>query len=51
VRLLAYAVVDSFGYRQLCDVWRVQGTWDALRRRRGWGRQERRGLGEPAAAA
>ena len=50
-RMLAYAVVDNFGYRQLCDVWRLVGLVDALRRRTGWGAQRRQGLGRPVAAA
>jgi hypothetical protein len=44
LRLLAYAVLDNFGYRQLCDVWRVQGLWDVARRRRSWGAQTRKGF-------
>jgi cellulose synthase/poly-beta-1,6-N-acetylglucosamine synthase-like glycosyltransferase len=44
LRLLAYAVLDNFGYRQLCDVWRVQGLWDVVRRRRSWGAQTRKGF-------
>ena len=44
-RLLALAVVENFGYRQLTNVWRVLGLLDAVRGRRGWGDMPRRGLG------
>jgi cellulose synthase/poly-beta-1,6-N-acetylglucosamine synthase-like glycosyltransferase len=44
-RLLLYAVVENFGYRQLNDLWRLQAFVDLARRRKGWGEMERRGLG------
>jgi cellulose synthase/poly-beta-1,6-N-acetylglucosamine synthase-like glycosyltransferase len=50
-RLLAAAVLENFGYRQLLAVWRVQGVWDALRGKRGWGAMERRGFQRNAAPA
>jgi cellulose synthase/poly-beta-1,6-N-acetylglucosamine synthase-like glycosyltransferase len=43
-RLLFFAAVDSFGYRQLLAVFRLQGLGDFLLRRRGWGEMRRRGL-------
>ena len=43
-RMLAYAVLENFGYRQLTDWWRLQGMWDVLRRRTGWGEMTRRGF-------
>ena len=43
-RLLIYAVVENFGYRQLVDVWRLQGMWDVLRGRKGWGDMKRKGF-------
>ena len=49
LRLLAAAIVENFGYRQLLTVWRVQGVWDALRGKRGWGAMERRGFQRRAA--
>ena len=49
MRLLAAAIVENFGYRQLLAVWRVQGVWDALRGKRGWGAMERRGFQRRAA--
>jgi len=44
-RLLWYAVVENFGYRQINDVWRLIGLIDAIQRRAGWGEMTRRGLG------
>lgn len=43
-RLLAAAVLENLGYRQLLAAWRVQGVWDALRKKRGWGKMERHGF-------
>jgi len=35
--LAAIAVAENFGYRQLCNLWRVQGWWQYLRKHQGWG--------------
>lgn len=43
VRLLAFSVVEQFGYRQAVEVMRLLGTVDALRRG-GWRSVERRGF-------
>lgn len=51
VRMLAYALIENVGYRQLTSIWRVVGLVDALRRRRGWGVMRRRGLGVAASSA
>ena len=48
-RLLAAAVLENFGYRQLLTFWRSEGVWDALRGKRGWGAMERRGFQRNAA--
>jgi cellulose synthase/poly-beta-1,6-N-acetylglucosamine synthase-like glycosyltransferase len=40
-RLLAYAVLESFGYRQLVTWWRTLAYVDLLRREKGWGAQPR----------
>jgi hypothetical protein len=46
VRLLLYAVLETFSYRQLVDFWRLQAFVDLSRRRKGWGGEmHRRGLG------
>jgi cellulose synthase/poly-beta-1,6-N-acetylglucosamine synthase-like glycosyltransferase len=34
--LLAYAVMENFGYRQLTLFWRLRGLWDAWRGKTGW---------------
>lgn len=50
LRLLAYAVLENFGYRQLVDFWRLLAFVDVARRRRSWGEQRRRGIGQAASA-
>ncbi|HEY5941029.1 MAG TPA: hypothetical protein VIT87_09415, partial [Gemmatimonadales bacterium] len=42
--LLAYAVMENFGYRQLTLYWRVRGLWDAWRGRTGWEKFSRVGF-------
>ena len=37
------AVAENFGYRQLHNVWRLQGTWDYLNGTTGWGKATPRG--------
>ena len=49
-RLLLFAVVENFGYRQLTDLWRVVAFGDVLRRRRSWGEMRRRGVGYGSAS-
>jgi cellulose synthase/poly-beta-1,6-N-acetylglucosamine synthase-like glycosyltransferase len=43
-KLLAYSVIENFGYRQILSAMKVKAFWDAIRRRRGWGRMQRRGF-------
>ena len=43
-RMVWWSIWENVGYRQINAVWRVQGLWDAVRRRRGWGAQRRRGF-------
>lgn len=43
-RLLAYAVLESFGYRQLMTFWRALAYVDLARGEKGWGAQQRRGF-------
>ena len=45
LRLVAYALVENVGFRQLTNVWRLQAFADLARRRRSWGEMRRRGLG------
>jgi cellulose synthase/poly-beta-1,6-N-acetylglucosamine synthase-like glycosyltransferase len=42
--LIALAVLENFGYRQLTTWWRLRGTISLFRRSKSWGRMERRGF-------
>ena len=42
--LIAWAVLENLGYRQLTVAWRLRGIWKYLRGRTDWGVMERRGL-------
>jgi cellulose synthase/poly-beta-1,6-N-acetylglucosamine synthase-like glycosyltransferase len=44
IRLLLYAVLENFGYRQLTEWWRLVGNWDFIRRKQGWGEMKRHGF-------
>ena len=44
LRLVAYGVLENFGYRQLATWWRIVGVIDYLRGRRGWGTMKRKGF-------
>jgi hypothetical protein len=46
-RLTLAALLENFGYRQLNNLWRIQGTWEYLRGVGGWGEMTRRGIGAP----
>jgi cellulose synthase/poly-beta-1,6-N-acetylglucosamine synthase-like glycosyltransferase len=48
-RILLYAVAESFGYRQLGHLWRVEGIWQLVRKSE-WGAMERKGLSRPGPA-
>ncbi len=48
--LLAVAILENFGYRQLVNIWRVVGHWRFLRGATGWGKPRRRPF-EPATDA
>jgi cellulose synthase/poly-beta-1,6-N-acetylglucosamine synthase-like glycosyltransferase len=39
--LAAIAVVENFGYRQLCNWWRIVGWYQYLRKQEGWGPMQR----------
>jgi cellulose synthase/poly-beta-1,6-N-acetylglucosamine synthase-like glycosyltransferase len=43
-KLFAYGILENFGYRQMLSAMKVKAFWDALRRRRAWGRMQRRGF-------
>jgi cellulose synthase/poly-beta-1,6-N-acetylglucosamine synthase-like glycosyltransferase len=42
--VVVYAILDSFGYRQLTAWFRCRGILDLIRGRREWGEMQRRGL-------
>jgi hypothetical protein len=44
LRLLAYTLLENFGYHQLHDVWRAHGYIDIARGTTDWGAQQRRGF-------
>jgi cellulose synthase/poly-beta-1,6-N-acetylglucosamine synthase-like glycosyltransferase len=44
VRLLACAVAEPFGYRQLTVLWRLIAFWNAVRGSKAWGEMRRRGF-------
>lgn len=46
-RLLAYAILENFGYRQLVALWRALALIDLARHKKAWGTQRRRGIGGP----
>jgi hypothetical protein len=43
-RLLVYALLENFGYRQLTVWFRLRAFWSALRYRHVWGRMTRTGF-------
>jgi cellulose synthase/poly-beta-1,6-N-acetylglucosamine synthase-like glycosyltransferase len=43
-KLLAYSVLENFGYRQVLSAMKVKAFWDVMRRRRAWGQMSRRGF-------
>lgn len=46
------SVAENIGYRQLHDIWRIQGTIDGLRKKETvWGEMHRVGLGRPGPVA
>jgi cellulose synthase/poly-beta-1,6-N-acetylglucosamine synthase-like glycosyltransferase len=46
LRMLAFALAESAGYRQLLHLWRLEGFWQ-LARKGDWGTMERKGLARP----
>lgn len=49
--LLAYAVMENLGFRQLTVYWRLRGLWDAWRGKTDWEKFARVGFGAREAAA
>ena len=48
--LALIAVIENFGYRQLSNLWRLQGWWQFLRKQQSWGTMTRKGFGGATAA-
>ena len=42
--LTLVAIVETFGYRQLNNLWRIRGWWQLLRKSEGWGEMTRKGF-------
>ncbi|MCF7669491.1 MAG: glycosyltransferase [Verrucomicrobia bacterium] len=47
LRLLAGAIAENFGYRQINNLWRLEGTWHFLNKKKGWGAMTRAGFHRP----
>jgi len=43
-RMFVAALFENMWFRQLVDLYRLQGVWDLMRRRDGWGTMKRRGF-------
>lgn len=43
-RMVGFAILENFGYRQLTVHWRLQGVWDLIRGNHSWGDMSRKGL-------
>jgi hypothetical protein len=44
LKLVAYGVLENFGYRQLAACWRIMGVVDYFRGKQGWGTMKRKGF-------
>ena len=49
-KLIVYAVLENFGYRQILSLFKVKAFYDFARRRRGWGEMKRKGFAKRASA-
>ena len=47
-KLLVFAILENFGYRQMLSLFKVKAFWDVIRRKRGWGEMTRQGFRRPA---
>lgn len=45
--MVAWAMTESLGYRQMTVVWRLRGIWKYLRKRTDWGTMTRKGFSTP----
>lgn len=44
--LMVAAIAENFGYRQINNLWRLQGLWQFLTRAKGWGTMTRKGFAQ-----
>ncbi|MDP1931019.1 MAG: glycosyltransferase [Gammaproteobacteria bacterium] len=44
LRLISGVLIENFGYRQINNIWRVQGWWEFLRKKKSWGEMTRTGF-------
>jgi hypothetical protein len=44
MRLTIAAIIENFSYRQLANIWRIQGHWHYWRGAAHWGKQCRTGF-------
>ncbi|MGF1667395.1 MAG: glycosyltransferase [Acidimicrobiia bacterium] len=51
LRLTMYGIIDNFGYRQLTNLWRIQGLIQFARGQKDWGVMPRKGFGQSSDAA
>ncbi|MCX7026490.1 MAG: glycosyltransferase [Spirochaetes bacterium] len=49
LKMLAIALLENFGPRQIFSMWRLSGFFSAMKKPKGWGKMERKGFA-PAAA-
>lgn len=41
LKLILYAFLENFGYKQLHTIWRLQGLFDLFLKKKSWGDQKR----------
>jgi cellulose synthase/poly-beta-1,6-N-acetylglucosamine synthase-like glycosyltransferase len=46
-KLIVYAMLENFGYRQMTVLWRIKGLWDYFRGVKSWGTMQRTGFVTP----
>lgn len=44
MRLFFLVFIENLGYRQLANIWRIQGWLEFIRKKKGWGHMTRRGF-------
>ena len=49
-KLVVFAILENFGYRQMLAVFKLMALFEVVRRRRGWGEMDREGFRKPEQA-